>query len=137
MTENKCPTCNYENREDNLFCTQCGQKLIGDQFSGPRLLVLTSKKNSIVFKVQAGRSTIGRDIGNAVVINDDQISKFHAAINFKDNTVWIEDLESKNGVFVGGKKIIDPSIVPNGCLIKLGSTILKFENTDLGSAPDL
>lgn len=137
MSENKCPVCNHENREENLFCTQCGQKLIDDKFSGPRLLVLTSKKKSIVFQIQPGRSTIGRDIANAIIINDEQISKFHAAVIYEDSVVLIEDLESKNGVFVGGRRISDRTIVPNGCLIKLGSTILKFENNDTGAIPEL
>lgn len=137
MAENQCPTCKHENKAENLFCTQCGQKLFDDQFHGPRLLVLTSKKKSIVFQIQPGRSTIGRDIGNAVVINDEQISKFHAAMVYENNVVYIEDLESKNGVFVGGKRIEGRTICPNGCLIKLGSTILKFDNNDPGTRTDL
>ncbi len=136
MSENRCPACNYENRKDNLYCTQCGQKLIADRLEGPRLLVLTNKKSSIVFQVPPGRSTIGRDIGNALVVIDDQASKYHAAIVHKNNTVWIEDLESKNGVFVEGKKITDRMVLPYGCLIKIGSTIMKFESGTWERFPD-
>ena len=130
MSENKCLVCQFDNREENIFCTKCGQKLIEDVKGGARLLVLSSKKTSITHHINPGRSTIGRDIGNALVLNDEQISKYHAAIVYEEGILRIEDLESKNGVFVEGRKITNRTILPDGCLIKLGSTMLKYENGD-------
>ena len=49
---------------------------------------------------------IGRGSNNDVVINDDVISTSHAAIVVSDfGEISIEDLNSKNGTFVNGKKL--------------------------------
>ena len=128
MEENKCPSCSFINRPNNNYCTQCGHKLLKDEFKGPSFSVLTNDHSSIVFQLKKGHSTIGRDIENTIVINDDQISKFHATIIFEDDNVWLKDLESKNGVYVNGKKIHKRTMLHSGCLVKLGSTMFKFEN---------
>jgi len=128
MSTGICPSCNHQNRSDSKFCTQCGHKIRDDDFFGPRLSVLTQEQNKIVFHLKKGHSTIGRDIENSIVINDDKISKFHAIIIYEDDSIWIKDLESKNGVFIGGKKVQDKTELYSGCLIKLGSTMFKFEN---------
>jgi adenylate cyclase len=136
MSETICPSCQQENRQGNKFCTFCGQKLKEKFFAGPHISILTNEQNSIVFPLKKGHSTIGRDIENTIVINDDQISKFHATIIYEDDTIWIKDLESKNGVYMGGKRIWERTLLHNGCLIKMGSTILKFEDNISGSPAD-
>lgn len=133
MLNLKCPQCSHQNRENSKFCAQCGHKLEQADFDGPRISILTNDKSSIVFQLKKGHSTIGRDIENTIVINDDQISKFHATIIYEDENLWITDLESRNGVYVSGKRMRERTMLYNGCLIKLGSTILKFENNLPGS----
>jgi len=127
MNHSICPSCNFNNRPNNNYCTQCGYKLVDDQLTGPRLVVLTKEKSSIVFQIKDTECTIGRASNNSIIINDDRISNFHSKIINENNNIWIEDLKSTNGVFVNGKKIIDRQLLHNGSLIKLGSTILKFE----------
>lgn len=126
-TSKLCPLCAYGNRAENRYCTQCGARLDDDIAVKPRLLVLTSSESSVVFPIKQGKSLIGRDIANDIVINDEQISKFHAAVLFEKNEIWIQDLQSKNGVYVNGQKIIKSQLLHNGSLVKLGATILKFE----------
>lgn len=130
-SKNVCTTCGHENRLENKFCTRCGQNLGEEKIIGPCLSILTSEKNKVVFPLKSGRSTIGRDIGNSIVINDGLISKYHAAVRSVGEEFWIEDLESTNGVFVNGKKISQPQRLQDGNLIKLGGTILKFENKSI------
>jgi pSer/pThr/pTyr-binding forkhead associated (FHA) protein len=136
MSENICPSCHFKNRQDAKFCTVCGQKVKDNLFSGPHISILTNEQNSIVFPLKQGHSTIGRDIENTIVINDDRISKFHTTIICDDDSIWIKDLESKNGVYVGGKRIRERTQLRSGCLIKLGSTILKFEDNISASPAD-
>ena len=127
MNHTQCPSCKFNNRPNNNFCTQCGYKLVEDKLTGPRLVVLTKEKSSIVFQIKDKECTIGRASKNSIIINDDRISNFHAKITNENNNVWIDDLKSTNGVFVNGKKIIAQQRLHSGSLIKLGSTILKFE----------
>lgn len=128
MNNIKCPSCNYKNQPNNNYCTQCGHKLNEDKLIGPRLVALTNEKSSIVFQIKEKECEIGRASTNSIIINDDKISNFHARILNENNQIWIEDLKSTNGVFVNGKKINKRHVLHDGSLIKLGSTILKFES---------
>jgi two-component system cell cycle response regulator len=58
-----------------------------------------------VFSVDQLPCTIGRHATNMLRIDEDSISRFHARI-IRDNQGFVlEDLESRNGTFVGGKRI--------------------------------
>jgi pSer/pThr/pTyr-binding forkhead associated (FHA) protein len=85
-----------------------------------------------VYVLDVERSTMGRDAENSVVLGDQQISKQHAAITTHGGSYWIEDLESRNGVYVNGKRVKERQQLSDGNLIKLGSTILRFEATGQG-----
>ena len=73
------------------------------------------------------RNLIGRDKYNSIALSDTQVSKNHAIITNRDGNYWIEDCKSKNGVFINGKKINNQKKLIHGCLLKIGSTILRFE----------
>ena len=128
MTENICPLCRHVNRIENIFCTKCGTKLEKPVFNSPRLSVCTREDSSVVFPVKPGRTTIGRDLSNTIVISDERISKFHAAILYENNLAWIEDLKSRNGIYLNGKKLAEKTILNDGSLIRLGTTILRYES---------
>lgn len=51
-------------------------------------------------------STIGRDEANQIKVNDGFSSKRHARIRLKEGKFFIEDLNSSNGTFVNGTKIL-------------------------------
>lgn len=124
---NVCPVCRYENRAGNVYCTQCGSKLITGQTIGVRFVVLNKKKPTMKLSLNGERITIGRDPENSLVLEDSKISKHHAVVFLKNDDYWIEDVESKNGVYLNGKLIRGPQKLLDECLIKLGSTILRFE----------
>ena len=124
-----CPSCSHLNRQGNNFCAHCGFEFVDkDKSTGPSLSVLTSDQSSVVFPIKEGTTTIGRNIENSIVIDDDQISSNHAAIFTENLEVWIDDLKSRNGVYLNGKRIITQSLLHDGALIRLGNTILRFED---------
>ena len=130
MAENICPNCNHKNRIPNKFCTQCGFKLIKSISLDPYLEILTKDKSKIVFRIKEGRSTIGRNITNTIVIDDNMISNYHAVIVNEYDEIRIEDLESRNGIFLNGLRIADSAKLNDGCIIKLGSTMMRFHSND-------
>jgi type III secretion system YscD/HrpQ family protein len=75
---------------------------------------------------------IGSDSSTAdILLHDLSISKSHARITLSENgETSIIDLESKNGVFVDGKKIDSDKILNPEDLIILGTTSLLFINMD-------
>jgi pSer/pThr/pTyr-binding forkhead associated (FHA) protein len=55
------------------------------------------------------QTVIGREEGD-VVINDPEISRRHARIDIHpDGTVWLSDLGSTNGTFLGSSAIQEPT----------------------------
>ena len=125
--ENICPSCDFENRVDSRYCTQCGTKLQSSEASAPRLVVLQEDEKKEVFTLSSIKSIIGREVENDVMIDDEKISRRHAIIYHDEGEYWIEDLNSKNGVYLNGKKITGRERLVDGYLLKLGTTMLRFE----------
>jgi pSer/pThr/pTyr-binding forkhead associated (FHA) protein len=125
--ENKCSQCGYLNRPENQYCTQCSTKLLNPKKVSARLTILNGKDLGKTFKLYNNVITIGRDSKNLMVLHDHQTSKNHAEIIFENDNFWIEDLNSRNGVFINGKKSLHQEKLVNGNIIKIGFTILKFE----------
>ena len=70
--------------------------------------------------------TIGRATANSLVLNDGQVSRLHARIDY-ENGVWsIRDLNSRNGTFVNGKRIAVQSLRA-GDQIAIGVSLLIFQ----------
>jgi len=136
MTQKTCPSCQQENAFQNNFCTQCGSKLIGLSDFQARLYILYGEPMGAVFVLRKGRTTIGHDSGNLIVLGDELVSNKHAVISFDEGSYWIEDRESKNGVHVNGEKITEQEPIVDGSVVKLGSTILRFEHNN-GSGSEI
>ena len=138
-----CPACSYKNRDDHRFCTQCGMRLdITSPYRG-RLTIVSEPGRSndqrrqiqtpVILERREGVEVcqatlfIGRHADNAFVINDDQASTHHARIISEGPYFHIEDLSSTNGTYVDGSRINTPVRLRTESLIKIGSTIIKFE----------
>ena len=67
-----------------------------------------------------GSSTVGRALGNQVVLRDELVSKLHARIQVGD-TIEVIDQNSANGVLVGGQRVGRLRVGPDD-IISLGST---------------
>jgi pSer/pThr/pTyr-binding forkhead associated (FHA) protein len=122
-----CPSCKNNNPSENFFCTLCGSKLSDNTKELAKLSVLYGEPNGALFQLRQGRTTIGHDCGNIIVIGDEHISNKHAAIVYKEDVYWIEDRDSKNGVYINGKRITGESELTDGSIIRMGSTIFRFD----------
>lgn len=70
---------------------------------------------------------IGRDeFSHIKLVHDEAVSNLHARIFRKARNIWIEDLQSTNGTFINGEKIITPVIIVSGDRIKCGHTTLEI-----------
>lgn len=74
--------------------------------------------------------TIGRKEGNTVILTDKFVSGNHAKLLVKNNELFIEDLNSTNGVFVNGEKINDKFKLRPNDKIKIGSAVFKVIMAD-------
>lgn len=75
--------------------------------------------------------TIGTKEGNAVLLEGEGISRYHAEVVLENGAWVLKDLGSRNGVFVGGRKV-DLHELATGDEVQIGTVRLRFEN--LGAA---
>ena len=68
--------------------------------------------------------TVGRGGGCALVLADDQYaSTVHARVFRRGNDLFVDDLESRNGTFVNGKRISTTTKVRRGDQLQFGGTV--------------
>jgi DNA-binding winged helix-turn-helix (wHTH) protein len=76
--------------------------------------------------LRAGENVIGRDEGAALWIDDNLVSRRHARILIDGAGAFLEDLGSKNGTLLGGRKIGSPSRLADEDLITIGPASMIF-----------
>jgi DNA-binding winged helix-turn-helix (wHTH) protein len=79
------------------------------------------------FTLGEGRTIVGRDSSAGVFLDDSTVSRRHARIVVDGPNVTIEDLGSKNGTFVSGRKVEGVSVVTHGDEVQVGSVFLTLQ----------
>jgi pSer/pThr/pTyr-binding forkhead associated (FHA) protein len=72
-------------------------------------------------------SSVGRDAGNDIVLNDEAASAKHAIVSFADGEWWLEDAGSTNGTVLNGSRIWDRERFHYGDEIAVGRIALRLE----------
>jgi hypothetical protein len=73
-----------------------------------------------------GRTSLGRDETNRVVVIDEKASSQHAVIVFEGGCCWLEDIGSTNGTFVEERRLTARWALTAGERIRLGGTTFRF-----------
>ncbi len=81
-----------------------------------------------------GAHLIGRRPDCAVAIEDPSVSRVHARLEISRDKLRIEDLRSKNGTFVDGKRITGSTELLNRCEVLIGEVPVKLTRLDSGDA---
>ncbi|MEZ4744121.1 MAG: HD domain-containing protein [Bdellovibrionota bacterium] len=97
-----------------------------------QLIVERGANKGTRYAIESFPATIGRDKSNSIVIEDIESSRFHMRIKKRGRLYILEDLESKNGTYINGDKVLN-SILKNGDKILIGDTELLF----VASAPGI
>src|SRR5688572_23596841 len=81
--------------------------------------------------------TLGRGLGNDVVLDDPYVDACHARIARDESGAWsIADLGSVNGLSADGTRV-DAVPVQVGTEVRIGRTLLRFRDTEEAVAPAL
>lgn len=78
--------------------------------------------------------TVGRDEHASISIATATISKFQCKFFESNHNVYIQDLNSKNGTFVNGKKITGTVLLSNNDIITIGIATITIIIPDLSTA---
>jgi DNA-binding winged helix-turn-helix (wHTH) protein len=73
-----------------------------------------------------GEYVLGRDPDADVYLESPSVSRRHAIVRITGRDATIEDLGSRNGTFVGERRIDKVSTLENGDAIRAGTVVLTF-----------
>jgi len=79
-----------------------------------------------VFALAEGESVLGRDPSVQVLVDVPGVSRRHARIRVRGADAAVEDLGSKNGTFVGDRRVDAPTPLADRDRLRLGHTVLVY-----------
>jgi len=71
------------------------------------------------------RYIVGRGRDADIVVNDPLCSRHHACLDVADGieSLSVDDMDSRNGTYLNGRRILGPSVVPDGGRLRVGRTV--------------
>lgn len=98
---------------------------------GPRMtryaMLIDQARPDIKYDLNSPVVGLGRASNNNIVLDSPQVSREHATIKLEQDNFRIFDLGSSNGTFVNDQKVIEPIVLQDGDLVRLGDLILIFK----------
>ena len=89
-------------------------------------LVLVADGKETSFPLSRDAYTLGRHRNNDIVISDPKVSSFHARIDRSAEGFTLNDLKSRNGTFLNGKRI-ETGVLKTGDEVRLGTARLLYK----------
>ena len=100
------------------------------------LIVVSGPEASRSYPLASGRTHIGIDPTNEVVLSDRYVSHHHCVIDLNDDGALVTDLGSRNGTCINGRSIQQASLLPGDRLtIGLTELVLSEKPEPSGSGP--
>ncbi len=81
--------------------------------------------NSRIFPLDQEEVTIGRGLGNHLVLNDSSVSRNHARVYLEEGRFVLQDLDSTNGTTVNGA-LIERRRLQSGDIISVGEVTTLY-----------
>ena len=72
-------------------------------------------------------TTLGRDVNNAIVVEDPFASAEHAVLTYRGRSWYVEDLASTNGTFITGRAVASVAPLGFGDEVAIGQVRLRLE----------
>lgn len=89
--------------------------------------VLGGPMDGLDRRVQGDRLEMGRGPENDLPLTmDTSVSSRHARIVREGRTHWLEDLDSRNGTYLGEERILDRLPITPGATFRIGHTLVQF-----------
>ena len=92
-----------------------------------RLVTNAGNDDERAVDVRVGATTIGRTKDNDVFVLHKSLSRQHARLEHDGKATFIVDLDSKNGTFVNGARVVGAERMSPGDILRVGETDLRVE----------
>lgn len=148
-----CTRCGHGNAPDDRFCARCGTALQDDTAvipavdvedgadgfpfpgehlrAGQALIAVRSGADAgSTFLIDRDLTSVGRDPGSDVFLDDVTVSRKHAEIRRQADGFYVHDLGSLNGTYVNRERV-DLTKLASGDEIHVGRYRLAFYAADV------
>lgn len=95
-----------------------------------RLIISSPDGKNGILELNKPVITVGRGNANDLVLNDSSVSRFHAVIKLRDNSIFVADRGSTNGIVLNDNKISQETELQDGDIALVGRYKLRLENMD-------
>jgi len=90
------------------------------------LVVLNGASAGTVFVLAEVPTVVGRSEEAHLLIGDPWISSMHAMFERRGDEIWVVDLDSRNGTFVGDERVTEGRVV-DGAVVRFGRTEVRMD----------
>ena len=101
-----------------------------------RLIIEDDDGETTLVPFEQGDITVGRWDGNSVRLLDRNVSRRHARFTRSNGTVFLEDLNSFNGIKLNGDRIDRRTEINEGDLVEIGDYHLALQQEKLATPTD-
>jgi hypothetical protein len=77
-------------------------------------------------------TSLGRDVNNAIVVEDPFASAEHAVLTYRGRSWYVEDLDSTNGTYVNGRAVASVAPLGFGDELSIGQVRFRLERGRAG-----
>jgi pSer/pThr/pTyr-binding forkhead associated (FHA) protein len=85
-----------------------------------------------IYELEAEEITVGRGSKNQIIIRDNEVSREHCRLVRLVDEYEVVDLNSSNGTFVNGQRVVGAWLLQPGSIIELGDSItLEYERLNI------
>jgi adenylate cyclase len=95
-----------------------------------RLIISSPDGKNGILELTKPVITVGRGNANDLVLNDSSVSRFHAVIKLKENSIFVADRGSTNGIILNEKRIKQETELKGGDTALVGRYSLRLEDLD-------
>lgn len=95
------------------------------------LQILLGRQRGRTLPLEAGTYVFGRSDDADVVLASELVSRHHASIVVEGGSVRVTDLESSNGTFVNGCRVLGDGIAKEGDVLLLGDFAMRLHRAEV------
>ena len=98
-----------------------------------KLVVLSEGFTGLTCELKADKTTVGRLEDNAFQIPEPSVSSHHCELIRRATDLLVKDLNSTNGTFINGEKVVEAVLKP-GQILRLGQVEMRLESGSAAAA---